>query len=96
MEKSGVKFKILKCSKQTLSPFPQQSTLILTVIFPDVSQMLDIDKKPLICHMLHKWLCPCLKSPFQKNIFTKTQVMIIMIYGSILPPSGNNWAAIVG
>jgi hypothetical protein len=26
-EKSGAKFKILKCSKQTLSPFPQQSTL---------------------------------------------------------------------
>jgi hypothetical protein len=25
--KYGVKFKILKCSKQTLSPFPQQSTL---------------------------------------------------------------------
>jgi hypothetical protein len=25
--KCGVKFKILKCSKQTLSPFPQQSTL---------------------------------------------------------------------
>jgi hypothetical protein len=28
-EKSGAKFKILKCSKQTQSPFPQQSTLSL-------------------------------------------------------------------
>jgi hypothetical protein len=27
MEKSGAKFKTLKCSKQTLSPFPKQSTL---------------------------------------------------------------------
>jgi hypothetical protein len=26
-ETSGAKFKILKCSKQTLTPFPQQSTL---------------------------------------------------------------------
>jgi hypothetical protein len=26
-EKCGAKFKILKCLKQTLSPFPQQSTL---------------------------------------------------------------------
>jgi hypothetical protein len=26
--KCGAKFKILKCSKQTLSPFPQQSTLV--------------------------------------------------------------------
>jgi hypothetical protein len=29
-EKSGVKFKILKCSKQSLSSFPQQSTLATT------------------------------------------------------------------
>jgi hypothetical protein len=27
--KSGAKFKILKCSKQTLSPFSQQSTLVV-------------------------------------------------------------------
>jgi hypothetical protein len=26
--KCGAKFKIIKCSKQTLSPFPQQSTLV--------------------------------------------------------------------
>jgi hypothetical protein len=29
-EQSGAKFKILKCSKQTLSPFPQHSTLVVT------------------------------------------------------------------
>jgi hypothetical protein len=27
--KCGAKFKILKCSKQTLSPFSQQSTLVI-------------------------------------------------------------------
>jgi hypothetical protein len=30
--KCGPKFKILKCSKQTLSPFPPQSTLDLATI----------------------------------------------------------------
>jgi hypothetical protein len=30
--KCGAKFKILKCSKQTLSPFHQQSTLVFTHI----------------------------------------------------------------
>jgi hypothetical protein len=36
--KCGAKFKILKCWKQTLSPFPQQSTLainkILVLLYP--------------------------------------------------------------
>jgi hypothetical protein len=30
-KKTGAKFKILECSKQTLSPFPQQSTLTLSI-----------------------------------------------------------------
>jgi hypothetical protein len=36
-EKSGAKFQIIKCLKQTLSSFPMQSTLVISDIFRSIN-----------------------------------------------------------
>jgi hypothetical protein len=38
-EKSGAKFKILNCSKQTLSPFPQQCTLAYFIFLQNLARL---------------------------------------------------------
>ena len=41
------------------------------IFFSDVSQLFDLEHIPTVCLLLRKWLCPCLFSPFQKNVFNK-------------------------
>ena len=31
----------------------------------DVSQLFRLERIPMFCHMIRKWLCPCLFSPVQ-------------------------------
>ena len=41
-----------------------------------MSQLFELERLPLACVLLRKWLCPCLFSPIQRNRLNKRKVLI--------------------
>jgi len=51
-------------------------TFINLMPIADLSQLFELERLPLACVLLRKWLCPCLFSPIQRNRLNKRKVII--------------------
>ena len=43
--------------------------------FSDIGQLFSLRRIPFACHMLQKWLCPCLFNPYQRNRLNENNVI---------------------
>ena len=48
---------------------------MIFLIIIDLSQLFELERIPLACFLLRKWLCPCLFSPIQRNRLDKSMVV---------------------